>query len=29
MEYKHRTHGLIGIVTAVVALSACVSNPVE
>jgi hypothetical protein len=29
MEYKHRTHALIGIVTAVVALSACVSNPVE
>jgi hypothetical protein len=29
MEYKHRTHGLIGIVTAFVALSACVSNPVE
>jgi hypothetical protein len=29
MECKHRTHGLIGIVTAVVALSACVSNPME
>jgi hypothetical protein len=29
MEYNHRTHGLIGIVTAVVALSACVSNPME
>ena len=29
MGYKYRTHALIGIVAAVVAVSACVSNPVE